>query len=328
MTEKINNSLVIKNVEKKFDNVVALNKISLEVSEGEFCTLLGASGSGKTTLLRVIAGFEPIDNGSIQINGKNVETLSIANRNIGMVFQNYALFPHMSVRENVAFGLKMRKLNKLAIEKKTNEALSLVNLINEAERFPSQLSGGQQQRVALARAIVIKPSILLMDEPLGALDKNLRKEMQVQIKELHKNINVTVIYVTHDQEEALYLSDRIVLLDKGDIIQSGNSRDLYQKPKNKMVASFLGECNFITLKNHQKIVLRPESFKISNKKTNDNNIEVQIKNIIFLGSYTKLIGSYNNQEITAMFNSNELQKNIDKKIKLNLTYDDYDLIDI
>jgi ABC-type Fe3+/spermidine/putrescine transport system ATPase subunit len=328
MTDKINNSLVIKNVEKKFDNVIALNKISLKVSEGEFCTLLGASGSGKTTLLRVIAGFEPIDNGSIQINGKNVETLSIANRNIGMVFQNYALFPHMSVRENIAFGLKMRKLNKLSIEKKTNEALSLVNLINEAERFPNQLSGGQQQRVALARAIIIKPSILLMDEPLGALDKNLRKEMQAQIKELHKNINVTVIYVTHDQEEALYLSDRIVLLDKGDIIQSGNSRDLYQKPKNKMVASFLGECNFITLENHQKVVLRPESFKISNKKTNDNNIEIEIKNIVFLGSYTKLIGYYNNQEITAMFHSNELQKSIDKNNKLNLTYNDNDLIDI
>jgi putative spermidine/putrescine transport system ATP-binding protein len=221
----------------------------------------------------------------------------------------------------------MRKLNKSAIEKKTNEALSLVNLINEAERFPSQLSGGQQQRVALARAIIIEPSILLMDEPLSALDKNLRKEMQIQLKELHRNINVTVIYVTHDQEEALYLSDRIVLLDKGDIVQSGNSRDLYQRPKNKMVASFLGECNFITLENHQKIVLRPESFKISNEKTT-NNIEIQIKNIIFLGSYTKIIGSYNNQEITAMFQSSELQKTIDKKNKLNLTYNDKALIDI
>ena len=322
----------IKNLHKSFGDFIAVKNSNLVIENKEFFVLLGPSGCGKSTLLRLIAGLENPDSGTVSLFGSEISSprrmLPPEKRRFGMVFQDFALFPHMSVRENVAFGLKMRKLNKSVIEKKTNEALSLVNLINEAERFPNQLSGGQQQRVALARAIIIKPSILLMDEPLGALDKNLRKEMQAQIKELHKNINVTVIYVTHDQEEALYLSDRIVLLDKGDIIQSGNSRDLYQKPKNKMVASFLGECNFITLKNHQKIVLRPESFKISNKKTNDNNIEIKIKNIVFLGSYTKLIGDYNNQEITAMFHSNALQKNIDKKNKLNLTYDDNDLIDI
>ena len=268
--------LTIDNLSMRFDlpdggSVQALKDVTLQIKQGELLSVLGPSGCGKTTLLNIVAGFLAPTGGSVELNGKQVIEPS-AER--GMVFQQGALFEWMSVRENVAFGLKMRKLNKSAIEKKTNEALNLVNLINEAERFPNQLSGGQQQRVALARAIIIKPSILLMDEPLGALDKNLRKEMQAQIKELHKNINVTIIYVTHDQEEALYLSDRIVLLDKGDIIQSGNSRDLYQKPKNKMVASFLGECNFITLENHQKIVLRPESFKISNKKTNDNNIEI------------------------------------------------------
>ena len=239
MTQTFKNTLTIKNLEKSFNDVMALNDISLEVQEGEFCSLLGASGSGKTTLLRVIAGFESPDKGSLEINGRNLNSLPIANRNIAMVFQNYALFPHMSVRENVAFGLEMQKLKKIDINTRVNEALKLVDLRNEATRFPNQLSGGQQQRVALARAIVIKPSLLLMDEPLGALDKNLRKEMQAQIKELHKNINVTIIYVTHDQEEAMYLSDRIVLLDQGKIIQSGTCKELYSSPKIEWLPIFL-----------------------------------------------------------------------------------------
>ena len=320
MTQIPKNTLTIINLEKNFNDVMALNDISLEVQEGEFCSLLGASGSGKTTLLRVIAGFESPDKGSLKINGKNLNSLPIANRNIGMVFQNYALFPHMSVRENVAFGLEMQKLKKIDINKRVNEALQLVDLLNEAARFPNQLSGGQQQRVALARAIVIKPSLLLMDEPLGALDKNLRKEMQAQIKELHKDINVTVIYVTHDQEEAMYLSDRIILLDQGKIIQSGTCKELYLSPKNKMVANFLGECNFITLEDGRNITIRPESFEVSDRKTSENGIEITIKDLVFLGGNTKLIGSYNQQEIAATFRSTDLNPNIGKLDKVYLHY--------
>ena len=320
MTQTPKNALTIINLEKNFNDVMALNDISLEVQEGEFCSLLGASGSGKTTLLRVIAGFESPDKGSLKINGKNLNSLPIANRNIGMVFQNYALFPHMSVRENVAFGLEMQKLKKIDINKRVNEALQLVDLLNEAARFPNQLSGGQQQRVALARAIVIKPSLLLMDEPLGALDKNLRKEMQTQIKELHKDINVTVIYVTHDQEEAMYLSDRIILLDQGKIIQSGTCKELYLSPKNKMVANFLGECNFITLEDGRNITIRPESFEVSDRKTSENGIEITIKDLVFLGGNTKLIGSYNQQEIAATFRSTDLNPNIGKLDKVYLHY--------
>ncbi|MDG1016699.1 MAG: ABC transporter ATP-binding protein [Woeseiaceae bacterium] len=328
MTQTFKNTLTIKNLEKSFNDVMALNDISLEVQEGEFCSLLGASGSGKTTLLRVIAGFESPDKGSLEINGRNLNSLPIANRNIGMVFQNYALFPHMSVRENVAFGLEMQKLKKIDINTRVNEALQLVELTNEATRFPNQLSGGQQQRVALARAIVIKPSLLLMDEPLGALDKNLRKEMQAQIKELHKNINATIIYVTHDQEEAMYLSDRIVLLDQGKIIQSGTCKELYSSPKNRMVANFLGECNFIKLKDGRNITIRPESFEVLDRKTNENGIEVTVRDLVFLGSYTKLIGSYNQQEITVTFRSSDLDPNIRKLDKVHLTFNKECLINL
>ncbi len=328
MTQTFKNTLTIKNLEKSFNDVMALNDISLEVQEGEFCSLLGASGSGKTTLLRVIAGFESPDKGSLEINGRNLNSLPIANRNIGMVFQNYALFPHMSVRENVAFGLEMQKLKKIDINTRVNEALKLVDLRNEATRFPNQLSGGQQQRVALARAIVIKPSLLLMDEPLGALDKNLRKEMQAQIKELHKNINATIIYVTHDQEEAMYLSDRIVLLDQGKIIQSGTCKELYSSPKNRMVANFLGECNFIKLEDGRNITIRPESFEVLDRKTNENGIEVTVRDLVFLGSYTKLIGSYNQQEITVTFRSSDLDLNIRKLDKVHLTFNKECLINL
>ena len=286
MTEKINNSLVIKNVEKKFDDVIALNKISLKVSEGEFCTLLGASGSGKTTLLRVIAGFEPIDNGSIQINGKNVETLSIANRNIGMVFQNYALFPHMSVRENIAFGLKMRKLNKTTIEKKTNEALSLVNLINEAERFPSQLSGGQQQRVQLARALILENDVLLLDEPLSALDAQLRKDMCIELKRLQKTVGISFVHVTHNQEEALSVADRIAIIADGEMIEQGTPEEIYSTPKNKFTAEFIGEKNILhgkitTInKNNIFVDIEQDMIEISNKNYNvskNQSVSLSIK---------------------------------------------------
>ena len=251
----------IRSLDKSYGATKALDGVSLEIAAGEFCTLLGASGSGKTTLLKTIAGFENYDTGAILIGGTDIGPVPVSKRNIGMVFQNYALFPHMSVRRNVAFGLEMRRLTKAEITSRVEEALALVDLTAYAERLPRQLSGGQQQRVALARALVIKPDILLMDEPLGALDKNLRQSIQLELKRLHAAVGATVVYVTHDQEEALFLSDRIALMDKGRIVQAASPRDLYDRPANRFVAGFLGECNFIPTPTGT-VAVRPEKLRV------------------------------------------------------------------
>jgi len=329
MKTKNNNSLLLEAIEKNYDSVKALKGVSLKIDPGEFCTLLGASGSGKSTILRVIAGFETLDSGRLEINDKDMSKMSIAERNIGMVFQNYALFPHMDVFKNIAFGLEMRELDKSQIKEKVNEVLELVGLKNQKNRLPSALSGGQQQRVALARAIVIEPKILLMDEPLGALDKNLRNDMQKQIKNLHKNLNITVVYVTHDQDEAMYLSDKIVLMDEGMIIQTGTCEELYTKPKNRFVAKFLGECNFFTLDSGKKISIRPECLRISTDNKNDrNSFQVDVEDVVFQGRMIKLIGHYNEQEIIASINPLEYKLESTHKDKIFLTYDNESLMNI
>ena len=329
MKTKNNNSLLLEAIEKNYDSVKALKGVSLKIHPGEFCTLLGASGSGKSTILRVIAGFETLDSGRLEINDEDMSKMSIAERNIGMVFQNYALFPHMDVFQNIAFGLEMRKLDKSQIKEKVNEALELVGLTNQKNRLPSALSGGQQQRVALARAIVIEPKILLMDEPLGALDKNLRNEMQKQIKNLHKDLNITVVYVTHDQDEAMFLSDKIVLMDEGKIIQTGTCEELYTKPKNRFVANFLGECNFFTLDSGKKISIRPECLRISSDNKNDrNSFQVDVEDVVFHGRMIKLIGNYNEQEIIASISPLEYELESTHKDKIFLTYDSESLMNI
>ena len=329
MKTKNNNSLLLEAIEKNYDSVKALKGVSLKIHPGEFCTLLGASGSGKSTILRVIAGFETLDSGRLEINDEDMSKMSIAERNIGMVFQNYALFPHMDVFQNIAFGLEMRKLDKSQIKEKVNEVLELVGLTNQKKRLPSALSGGQQQRVALARAIVIEPKILLMDEPLGALDKNLRNEMQKQIKNLHKNLNITVVYVTHDQDEAMFLSDKIVLMDEGKIIQTGTCEELYTKPKNRFVANFLGECNFFTLDSGKKISIRPECLRISGDNKNDrNSFQVDVEDVVFHGRMIKLIGNYNKQEIIASISPLEYELESNHKDKIFLTYDSESLMNI
>ena len=329
MKTKNNNSLLLEAIEKNYDSVKALKGVSLKIYPGEFCTLLGASGSGKSTILRVIAGFETLDSGRLEINDKDMSKMSIAERNIGMVFQNYALFPHMDVFQNIAFGLEMRKLDKSQIKEKVNEVLELVGLTNQKKRLPSALSGGQQQRVALARAIVIEPKILLMDEPLGALDKNLRNEMQKQIKNLHKNLDITVVYVTHDQDEAMFLSDKIVLMDEGKIIQTGTCEELYTKPKNRFVANFLGECNFFTLDSGKKISIRPECLRISDDNKNDgNSFQVDVEDVVFQGRMIKLIGNYNEQEIIASISPLEYELESTHKDKIYLTYDNKSLMNI
>ena len=329
MKMKNNNSLLLEAIEKNYDSVKALKGVSLKIHPGEFCTLLGASGSGKSTILRVIAGFERLDSGRLELNDKDMSKMSIAERNIGMVFQNYALFPHMDVFHNIAFGLEMRKLDKSQIKEKVSEVLELVGLTNQKDRLPSALSGGQQQRVALARAIVIEPKILLMDEPLGALDKNLRNDMQKQIKNLHKNLKITVVYVTHDQDEAMFLSDKIVLMDEGEIIQTGTCEELYTKPKNKFVANFLGECNFFTLDSGKKISIRPECLRITGDGDNDkNSFQVAIKDVVFQGRSIKLIANYNEQEIIASVSPLEHKLESSDGDKIFLTYDNESLINI
>ncbi len=235
----------IEHVSRHFGDNVALADVNLEVREGEFFSLLGPSGCGKTTLLNIIAGFLDETSGTVYIDGKDVSNLPPHQRNIGMVFQNYALFPHLSVFDNVAYGLKIRKLPKKEIEKRVHDALSLVQLSAFAERRPHQLSGGQQQRVAIARALAIEPSVLLLDEPLSNLDAKLRKDMQLELRNIQRNVGITTILVTHDQEEALSLSDRIGVLGDGRLQQVGTPLDVYRNPANRFVAEFIGQVNVI-----------------------------------------------------------------------------------
>ncbi len=233
------------NLRKTYGPVVALAEASIEMAEGEFLTLLGPSGSGKTTMLMAIAGLNEPDSGDIWIDGKLATYLPPFRRDIGMVFQNYALFPHMTIFENIAFPLKMRKMDEASIRNNVGRVLETVKLSDVANRLPKELSGGQQQRIALARAFVYEPSIILMDEPLGALDKKLRDHLQLEIKHLHEQLAITVLYVTHDQEEAMVMSDRICLMNDAQIEQIGTPDDLYFRPESEFTADFLGESNLI-----------------------------------------------------------------------------------
>ena len=235
----------LREITKRFGDVLAVDHVSLQVKRGEFISLLGPSGCGKTTTLRVIAGFEEPTTGEV-ILGKNMRGVPPYRRPVNTVFQNYALFPHMTVGENVAFGPKRRGVHKSEVPNVVNEALSLVGLEGLYMRYPKQLSGGQQQRVALARALVNKPRVLLLDEPLGALDLKLRKQMQLELKRLQQQIGISFIYVTHDQEEALIMSDRIVVMNSGRIEQIGSGWEIYENPRSKFVADFIGETNLIT----------------------------------------------------------------------------------
>ena len=237
--------LILRGLTKRFAGVVAVDDVDLEVDRGEFVTLLGPSGSGKTTTLMMVAGFARPTAGEIFIDERPITGLAPEKRNIGVVFQNYALFPHMTVFENIAFPLKMRRVAQAARRGKVLSALDMVRLTDLGQRLPRQLSGGQQQRVALARALVFDPGLLLMDEPLGALDKNLREQMQIEVKRLHEALRITVLYVTHDQEEALTLSDRVALMNRGRIEQVGAAEELYERPANRFVAEFIGESNLL-----------------------------------------------------------------------------------
>jgi putative spermidine/putrescine transport system ATP-binding protein len=240
-------------VSKSYDGVTkVVGNLNLSVAKGEFVTFLGPSGSGKTTTLMMLAGFEVPDTGKISLGGKDITHVPSWKRNIGVVFQNYALFPHMTVRSNVGFPLRMRKVPGSIINEKTDRVLDLVGLGAFADRYPNQLSGGQQQRVALARGLVFEPDVLLLDEPLGALDKSLREQMQVELKRIHGTLGMTMIYVTHDQSEAMTMSDRVAVFRAGNIEQLGRPIDLYDTPRNRFVAQFIGDSNLLDVDQIEK----------------------------------------------------------------------------
>ncbi|WP_282610310.1 ABC transporter ATP-binding protein [Pelagibius sp. Alg239-R121] len=237
--------LTLKGLSKRFGSFEAVTDVCLDVRRGEFLTLLGPSGSGKTSLLMMIAGFLDPSDGDIALDGQSIIRLPAEKRNFGMVFQGYALFPHMSVWQNIAYPLEVRKQPRAQIQSRVQEMLDLVQLTEFSDRLPRQLSGGQQQRVALARALSFNPQILLLDEPLGALDKKLRTDVQEQLKDLHRRVGATFIYVTHDQEEALSMSDRVVIMNHGKVVQVGAPNDLYERPETVFAANFLGKSNFL-----------------------------------------------------------------------------------
>ena len=298
------------NITKKFNETVAVDNVSCIFEAGTLTTLLGPSGCGKTTSLRIIAGLERATSGKILVDNEDVTILPATDRDVSMVFQSYALFPHMSVIENVSYGLKMINVNKEEYIEKALETLKLVNLDGYENRMPSELSGGQQQRVAVARAIVLKPKVLLFDEPLSNLDAKLRRQVREDIREIQQKLGVTTIYVTHDQEEALAISDKVIVMNKAVIAQQGSPKDLYNFPKNKFVANFIGDANDVSaeiinkqsntyelklaemivkiesnqdLNDKVTLALRPEKIKI--ERNNDNNcIHATIKNASFVGS--------------------------------------------
>lgn len=320
-----NSTLVINRLSKKYKNCFAVNDLSLELQEGEFFTLLGPSGSGKTTTLKMVAGLEIPTSGEIWVKGNNITFDPPNKRGLGMVFQNYALFPHMTIAENIAFPLKMqKKYTKNEINERVTNILKLVQLDGYQERYPSQMSGGQQQRVALARALVFHPPIVLMDEPLGALDKKLRAAMQLEIKRIQQQLNITTIYVTHDQEEALTLSDRIAIMNAGEIVQLDTGKNIYEHPNSSFIADFIGESNFIPVdvvdqkgdkvilkiksplgsifhikgsdlippySDDLKFVIRPEKIVIARDLGSKTKLNCIISQVIYLGETIKYIMS-------------------------------------
>ena len=276
---ELKNIIELNNVHKSFKDEIVLGDISLDIKENEFLTILGPSGCGKTTLLRIIGGFETTTSGSVLFDGIDLLKLPAHKRNINTVFQSYALFPHLNVEENVAFGLKVKKTDKKTIKEKVIKLLNLVNLSGFEKRTVKSLSGGQQQRVAIARALINEPKVLLLDEPLGALDLKLRKEMQIELKNMQKSLGITFVYVTHDQEEALTMSDTIVVMNKGQILQKGTPEEIYNEPTTAFVANFIGTSNVIpaVMEQNQKVNFLDTNFDCVDNKPESNNISVVIR---------------------------------------------------
>ena len=304
-------ALKLLNINKSYADVSALLDIKLEINDGEFFSLLGPSGSGKTTCLKVIAGFELPDTGQIELFGKDVSSIPPFKRDVNTVFQDYALFPHMNVKDNVAYSLKIKKTPLDQQEILINEILSTVKLIGYELRKPSELSGGQRQRVALARSLINKPKVLLLDEPLGALDLKLREQMQIELKNLQRQFQITFIYVTHDQQEAMSMSDRIAIFNEGKIEQIDTPKNIYNKPKSAFVADFIGTTSIISKKNALKFFNHPSAFSLRPEFVNidqDNNcefkVDAEISDIQYQGSYYKILFKNNDINITSFYYPN------------------------
>ena len=335
----------LKNVSKYWGDIRAVEKLNINIEEGEFVVLLGPSGCGKSTTLRLIAGLENVSSGGIFIGGKNVNNIDPSSRNISMVFQSYALFPHLNVEENIIFGLKVRKVKKGDRQVKLKNVAEKVGLSNLLKRKPAELSGGQRQRVALARAIISENPICLMDEPLSNLDAKLRHQMRSEIRSLQKDLNITLIYVTHDQTEAMSMADKIVLLNEGEIVQQGRPKELYEKPENTFTAKFLGnppmnlinleveregnyipifeEKYFIKQKSDKKNILgiRPEDIEISKE-----GIKCTINDLDYQGSDVVLSLQLGNQEIFARIDSKKVEE-LDNHVFINWDNNNLHLFD-
>lgn len=331
------NAIELIDVRKEYDGQVVLNDINLTIEENEFLTLLGPSGCGKTTTLRIIGGFETADSGSVLFEGKDIADVPAFERNINTVFQKYALFSHLNVFDNIAFGLKLKKVPKNEIEERVNEMLRLVNLKGYGNRSINQLSGGQQQRVAIARALVNEPKVLLLDEPLGALDLKLRKGMQDELKRIQKSVGITFIYVTHDQEEALTMSDKIVVMNEGIIQQIGTPTDIYNEPINTFVAGFIGESNIIDAvmpKDYEiifsgrkfecvdfdfypnenvDVVIRPEDIEFTSPE--NGMLKGIVKSSLFMGVHYEIIVDVDGLEYMAHTTVNQ---EIGKEVGINI----------
>lgn len=308
--------LSLQNLTKQFGDTVVVDNFNLEIEKGEFVSFLGPSGCGKTTTLRMVAGFETPTSGKILLDGADITDKAPNQRNVGMIFQSYALFPNMTVAQNIGFGLNVRKLQKEVIKQRVDEMISLIHLEAHANKYPYQLSGGQQQRVSLARALAIRPQVLLLDEPLSALDAKIRVSLRSEIRSIQKSLGITAIFVTHDQEEALSISDRIVVMNAGEMEQVGTPFEIYNFPKTRFVANFVGSLNtadaeiidpangiisvdgvqFVSAEGAKgknkgdkvKIAIRPERFSFAAQQHKDNVLEATIENITFLGSVVRI----------------------------------------
>lgn len=329
----------LEKLEKSFNAKKALDAISIDIEQGAFITLLGPSGCGKTTLLRCLAGLEKIDGGRILLDDKDVTAALPKERNISMIFQQYSLFPTMTVYKNIAFGLKMRKLEKAEIKSKVARALKMVDLEGSEHKFPGQLSGGEQQRVALARSIVTESKVLLLDEPFSAIDAKLRKALQIKIREIHDELGMTTVFVTHDQEEAMRMSDRIYLMKDGRVEQMGSPMDLYLKPGSTFAAGFMGHCNLMTSEAFRQVIgaehteegfyaIRPENIRMRRNETKPDSsdgytMKGTVKRIIPQGNFVRYTVAVNDIlldidtlfEANAQFSKNdELMLSIDKEL--------------